>query len=109
MLIDEIMARFQMEAECWTQLVVEPQQKMKDRWEECLKNWGKINQKMRDIHLPEFGMPDDFTNLNDIVKQFLELDEIFEVDVLEVKMLERGQIKRLIDGPIGASWILYDT
>jgi hypothetical protein len=42
---------------------------MQDRWEECLRNWEKINQKMRDIQLPEFGMPEDFIDLNDIVKK----------------------------------------
>ena len=51
-------------------------------------------------------MPDDFTNLNDIVKQFLELDKIFEVDVLEFKMPKKGQFKRLVDGLLETSWVL---
>jgi hypothetical protein len=49
-------------------MVVEPQQKMQDRWEECFKDQCKINQRLSDIHLPEFGMLDDFTNLNDRVE-----------------------------------------
>jgi hypothetical protein len=64
MLTDEILERFQKATEYWTQLVVEPQQKMQDRWEECLNNWEKINQRMKDIQLPEFGMPEDFMDLN---------------------------------------------
>jgi hypothetical protein len=75
MLQDGSLARFQKAVECWTQLVVEPQQNMKDRWEECLKNWEKINQRMRDIQLPDFGMPEDFVDLHDIVKQHGEQDQ----------------------------------
>jgi hypothetical protein len=61
---------------------------------------------MRDISLPEFSMPDDFINLNDMVKQCMESDEKFESDVFEVKRMEGGKFKRLVDGLIGASWVL---
>jgi hypothetical protein len=35
--------------EYWVQVVVEPQRKMQERWDECLKRWEKINEKMREI------------------------------------------------------------
>ena len=89
MLIGESSTRFKMAAEYWTRIVEETQQKMQDRWEECLKNWVKIIQKMRDVHNLEFIMPIDFTFLNDIVKNFLELDDIFEANILELKNMER--------------------
>jgi hypothetical protein len=94
-----------MVAEYWMQIVDEPQQKMQDRWEECLKNWGKINHKMRDISLPEFDMPDDFINLNDVVKQCMESDEKLKVMYLKSKGWKEGN-SRDFDGLIGASWVL---
>jgi hypothetical protein len=47
---------------------------------------------MKDIQLPKFGMPEDFVDLNDIVKQLEEKDQKFEADVLEIKTLEKGQV-----------------
>jgi hypothetical protein len=45
---------------------------------------------MRDIQLPEFGMPENFVDLNDIIKQLAEHDQKFEADVLQIMTLERG-------------------
>jgi hypothetical protein len=79
---------------------------MQDRWEYFLKNWGKINKKMKDIGFLEFGMLNDFVNLNDVVKQCMESDEKFEVNISEVKRMEGGLFKRLTDRIIGATWVL---
>jgi hypothetical protein len=57
MLAEESLARFRVAAEYWVQLVKEPQLKMQEIWEECLRNWDHINQKMIDLQLPEFGSP----------------------------------------------------
>jgi hypothetical protein len=38
-----------------------------------VKRWEKINKEMRDIHLPEFDQPEDFTDLHDIVRKHTEL------------------------------------
>jgi hypothetical protein len=48
-------------------LVKEPRLKMQEIWEECLRNWDHINQRMIDLKLPEFGSPDDFVELRIIV------------------------------------------
>ena len=53
-------------------MVQEPRKKMQEIWEECEKSWEKINQEMRDINLPEFDPPKDFTDLRDIVKRHVE-------------------------------------
>jgi hypothetical protein len=45
---------------------------MQEIWEECEKSWENINQEMRDINLPEFDPPKDFTDLRDIVKRHVE-------------------------------------
>jgi hypothetical protein len=61
---------------------------------------------MKDIHLLEFGMPKEFVDLNNMVKQPKEHDWKFEADVLEIKTLEKGQVRRFTNGPIRASTIL---
>jgi hypothetical protein len=58
---------------------------------------------MKDIQLPEFGMPKYFMDLNDIVKQLEDQDRKFKADFLEIKTLEKGQVRRFTNGPIGAS------
>jgi hypothetical protein len=60
MLQDGILASFYKVVEFWTQLLEEQQQKMKEKWEEYLKNWEKINQRMRGIQLLDFGTLEDF-------------------------------------------------
>jgi hypothetical protein len=52
----------------------EPHQEIQEKWVECEKSWTKINRAMRDIDLPEFGTPDDFVDLHDIVKLHVEQD-----------------------------------
>jgi hypothetical protein len=79
---------------------------MHDNWEECLKNWEKINQKMRDIQLLEFSMPGEFVDINDIVKQIAEHDHKFEADFLKITTLGTRQGRNFVDRPIGASIVL---
>jgi len=62
---------------------------------------------MKYIQLFEFGMPKDFVELRDIIKKLEERDWKFEFDMLEIKMMEKGQARRFIDGPIGASMVLW--
>jgi hypothetical protein len=52
----------------------EPHREIQEKWAECEKIWTKINRAMRDIDLPEFGTPDDFVDLRDIVKSHAEQD-----------------------------------
>jgi hypothetical protein len=49
MLIEESLSRFRVATKYWVQLVKEPQLRMQEIWEECLKNWDHINLKMVDL------------------------------------------------------------
>jgi hypothetical protein len=79
---------------------------MQDRWEECLENWEEINYKIIDIQLLEFGMIEYLVDLNDIIKRLVEKDHKFESDFLEITTLEREQVRKFVDGLIGASIVL---
>jgi hypothetical protein len=68
-MMDNSITRIQKVVEHWVYMVLEPWRKMQERWQECEKSWEKINQEMRDIALPEFELPEDFTDLHDIVKR----------------------------------------
>jgi hypothetical protein len=46
----------------------EPHQEIQEQWDKCEKHWGKINKAMKDIGLPEFGTPNDITDLHDIIE-----------------------------------------
>jgi hypothetical protein len=78
--MDSNIARIRKEVEHWVSMVQEPQRKMQERWGECEKSWEKINREMRNIDLPEFGPPEDFSDLHDIVKQHEEKDLAWEVE-----------------------------
>jgi hypothetical protein len=54
---------------------------MQERWEECLRNWNNINQRMIDLQLLEFDALGDFVNLHIIVQRFGEIDEKFGVNI----------------------------
>jgi hypothetical protein len=52
----------------------EPHREIQEKWAKCEKHWIKINRVMKDIGLPEFGTPDDFVDLRDIVKSHIKQD-----------------------------------
>jgi hypothetical protein len=33
---------------------------MQERWDKCLRSWRKIDEKMREIQFPEFGLQNIF-------------------------------------------------
>jgi hypothetical protein len=67
-LMDRNISRIRKAVEYWVSMVQEPQWKIQEIWGECEKSWEKINREMKNIDLPEFGPPEDFTDLHDIVK-----------------------------------------
>jgi hypothetical protein len=84
MLADESLVRIRVATKYWVQLVVEPQQKMQEIWEECLRNWNNINQRMIYLQLPEFDAPDDFVDLHIIVQRFESSMLEFGVNIWEI-------------------------
>jgi hypothetical protein len=66
------------------------------------KSWEKINREMKDIGLPEFGSPEDFVDLHDIVKRHAEHDSTWEVEIAQVASMTPGQVKKFMEHPIKA-------
>jgi hypothetical protein len=66
--------RINKSAKYWDKMSREPHRKIQEKWAKCEKRWGKINKEMKDIRLPNFGMPNDFTDLRDIVESHTKQD-----------------------------------
>jgi hypothetical protein len=48
---------------------------------------------MRDIGLPEFGTPEDFVDLHDIVKLHEEQDSLWTMEIEKVANMVPGQVE----------------
>jgi hypothetical protein len=57
---------------------------------------------MRDIGLPKFGAPEDFFNLNDIVKLHAEQDSSWTTEIEKVPNMAPGQVHQFMEDPIKA-------
>jgi hypothetical protein len=62
---------------------------------------------MKDIGLPEFGSPEDFVDLHDIVKQHAEQDSTWTVEITKVESMAPGQVQHFMEHPIKARTILH--
>jgi hypothetical protein len=47
---------------------------------------------MKDISLPEFGMPEDFVDLRDIVKSHTEQDSLWDAEIAKVIDMAPSQV-----------------
>ena len=61
---------------------------------------------MRGIDLPEFGPLEDFTDLHNIVKQHVEKNWVWEIDILHVSSIMLGQLKYFMETLIKALVVL---
>ena len=52
---------------------------------------------MRDIDLPEFGPPENFYDLRDIVKQHAEQDQVCEMKISQVSSMLPGHVKKFME------------
>jgi hypothetical protein len=57
---------------------------------------------MRDIGLPEFGSPEEFVDLHDIVKQHVEQDSSWTANIAKVENMVPGQVQQFMEHPIKA-------
>jgi hypothetical protein len=87
-------------------MVQEPQRKIQERWGECEKSWEKINREMENIDLPEFGPPENFTDLHDIVKRHAEQDSTWEAEISQISSMTPGQVKKFVEHPIKSLAVL---
>jgi hypothetical protein len=70
------------------------------------RSWVKINREMKYIGLPEFGSPEDFVDLHDIVKQHAEQDLAWTVEIEKVENMVLGQVKQFMEHPIKVQTML---
>jgi hypothetical protein len=61
---------------------------------------------MKGINFPEFGPPEDFTDLQDIVKQHEEKDLAWETDISQTSSMIPGLAKKFMEAPIKALAVL---
>jgi hypothetical protein len=61
---------------------------------------------MKEIDLPEFGMPDEFVNLHDIVKSHTEQDSLWAEEIAKVTDMVSGQVRQFMEHPIKAQAML---
>jgi thioesterase domain-containing protein len=77
-------------AEYWEKMAWEPHREIQEKWAKCEKSWVKINKAMKDIRLPEFGMPYEFFNLCNIVKSHIEQDSSWAEEIKKVTDMTLG-------------------
>jgi hypothetical protein len=61
---------------------------------------------MKDIRLPEFGMPDDFVDLRDIVESHTKKDSSWAERLAKVTDTVPGQVQQFMEHPIKARAML---
>jgi len=57
---------------------------------------------MKDIELPEFGMPNNFVDLQDIIKSHTEQDSSRAEELVKVTDTTSSQVQQFMDHPIRA-------
>jgi hypothetical protein len=61
---------------------------------------------MKNIDLPEFGPPEDFSDFHDIVKQHEEKDLAWEAKISQISSMIPGEVKKFMEPPIKALAVL---
>jgi hypothetical protein len=99
-LMESSVDRIRKSTEYWVKMSQEPHREIQEKWAKCEKNWIKINRVMKDIRLPEFGTPDDFVDLRDIVKSHVEQDSSWAEEIAKVTDTMPGQVRQFMEHPI---------
>jgi hypothetical protein len=72
----------------------------------CKKHWDKINKIMKDVRLPEFGTPDNFIDLSDMVKLHVEQDSLWTEESAKIADARSGQVQQFTEHPIRSRTML---
>jgi hypothetical protein len=72
----------------------------------CNKNWGKIKKIMKDVELPEFSTPDNFIDLNNVVKMHAEEDALWTEEFTKIADAKPGQVRKFTEHLIRAQTML---
>jgi hypothetical protein len=97
--------RIRKAVEYWVKMAQEHQREIQEKWANCERRWVKINREMKDIDLPEFGSPEDFFDLHDIVKQHAEKESVWTTEIAKVASMAPGQVQEFMEHPIKAQTI----
>ena len=79
--------------EYWAKMSRIPHEEIQEKWARCQKQWDKINKIMKDIRLPEYGTPDMFIDLNEIIKLCAEQDMLWAKECAKVTDAKLGQVQ----------------
>jgi hypothetical protein len=80
---------------------------LRDFTEEYRRNqFQKINKAMKDIELLEFGTPNSFIDLCDIIKSHTKKDLLWFEELAKVADTTLGEVKRFMEHPIRARIVL---
>jgi hypothetical protein len=98
--------RIKKAVEYWAKMSLEPHREIQEKWATCKKHWSKINQVMKDIRLPEFGTPDDFVDLRDIVESHTKQDSSWAKRLAKVTGIVPRQVQQFTEHLIKARAVL---
>jgi hypothetical protein len=79
--------------EYWAKMSQDPHREIQKKWVRCEKHWGKINKAMKDIRLPDFGTPDNFVDLCDIVESHAKKDSLWAEELVKMTDAVPGQVQ----------------
>jgi hypothetical protein len=82
--------RMKKSVEYWAKMTWDPHREIQEQWAKCQKHWGKINKVMKDVGLPEFGTPDEFTNLSDVFKMHSIQDSLWAEECAKIADAKPG-------------------
>jgi hypothetical protein len=92
--------------EYWANMTQDPHREIQEKWANCQKHWGKINKVMKDVGLPKFGTPDEFTNLRDVFKTHSIQDSLWAKECAKIANANPGQMQQFAEHPIKAQTML---
>jgi hypothetical protein len=93
-------------AEQWVKMAQEPHHEIQEKWAKCERSRTKINQAMRGIDFPEFGTPEDFVDLHDIVKLHAEQVSLGPTEIEKVANMVRGEVQQFMEHLIKAHTVI---
>ena len=90
----------------WAKIYRDPHREIQEQWTRCNKHYDKINNIMKDVGLPEFGTPDNFINLSNVVKMHAKQHVLWTKEFAKISYLRIGQVQQLVQPSIRARTML---
>jgi hypothetical protein len=80
--------------EYWAKMTRDPHREIQKQWAKCQRQWGKINKVMKDVSLPKFSTPNEFTNLSDVFKTHSLHDSLWFEECAKFTNANPGKVKQ---------------